>query len=582
MLYLLFILGFIIRLILIPHPGFEADMAYWKGWGLAVSDKGLFWLIKNTNYNYPPAFAYVLYIVNKVYALFQNPYDINSYWASTNIFYLFLIKSITILSDFGIVVILIKIGKKLGSKLGIIAAIVYFLHPAVIFDGSLWGQVDQYGLFLFLLAVYFLLEDNLIIASSFITISYMMKIQNILFIPLFFLYIYKKYDYSGLIKSLIYSAVAFFIITLPFLIHREYEVLIKLMIINADWFQYFSLNAFNIWWIKSGLDGMGISDRNFIFGITSAKQLGLYLFIPAYFTGFVGLFFSKKADIFKRFIIACSIAMFAFFHLLTESHERYLFPVLGLLSILIMLEDKKTVVKTWILFGLISLFLFLNMYIGMYFNYPAAVFWPFSKQITLMITLIVSIIQIGLFGWFFVRFVGRDYRKNWVYNIGLLSVIIGLLFFQNSHFLLQKPVSLTKIKPIRQSQDFGSPVVNMTVNSQFGPSQWARLSDNYFFYDTGLGSHADSVIEYSLQKKFSKFRSAYGIDTEGGTDAKVYFAVYGDGRELFISETMGRFDSPKTASVSIKGVDILSLYIKRVGASNNGAHADWLDPIIIK
>src|SRR3989338_11172320 len=92
MFYILIALGFILRIILIPVPGFKADMAFWKGWGLAVADKGVLWLVKNTNYNYPPGFAYVLTLINKIYSFFLDPYNTNQYFSDTNLLYLFLIK----------------------------------------------------------------------------------------------------------------------------------------------------------------------------------------------------------------------------------------------------------------------------------------------------------------------------------------------------------------------------------------------------------------------------------------------------------------------------------------------------------
>ena len=74
---LLLFLGFVVRLLLVPVSGFKADIAFWKGWGLAVADKGIIWLVNNTNYNYPPGFAYILDLIGKIYKLFANPYNIN-------------------------------------------------------------------------------------------------------------------------------------------------------------------------------------------------------------------------------------------------------------------------------------------------------------------------------------------------------------------------------------------------------------------------------------------------------------------------------------------------------------------------
>ncbi|EKD87433.1 MAG: hypothetical protein ACD_36C00085G0008, partial [uncultured bacterium] len=56
----LFVIAFLLRLLLVPNPGFEADVSFWKSWGLATRDFGIVEGIKQTNNNYPTPFAYTL------------------------------------------------------------------------------------------------------------------------------------------------------------------------------------------------------------------------------------------------------------------------------------------------------------------------------------------------------------------------------------------------------------------------------------------------------------------------------------------------------------------------------------------
>jgi len=294
MYFLLLLLGFAIRLLLIPVAGFKADMAFWKGWGLAVSDKGIIWLVNNTNYNYPPGFAYILDLISKIYKLFADPYNINQYWMDNNLLYLFLFKLLIIASDIGIVFLIIKIAKKLKMKWGWLLGVLFFLNPAVIFDGVIWGQVDQFGLFLFLGTIYFLIDEKPKLASIIFTIAWLMKWQNILFIPIFYLFIYRKYSFNNLIKSLSVSLATFAIITFPFWFHREMASLLNLFTVNSDWFPWYSLNAFNGWWLASGLEGMKLSDKTLVLGIINAKQLGLLLFSLFYFIAALNIFLAKK------------------------------------------------------------------------------------------------------------------------------------------------------------------------------------------------------------------------------------------------------------------------------------------------
>ncbi len=585
MVYVFYVIGFILRFLLIPMAGFKADMAFWKGWGLAMADKGILWLADNTNYNYPPGFAYVLWVVNKVYALFKNPYNIHEYWLDSNVLYLFLIKLVAIVSDLVIVYLIIKIAKKLKYSSGPILGLFFFLSPAVILDSAVWGQVDQFGICLFLLSFYCLFLKKPKLAAVIFTIGVLMKFQNIIFIPLFFLYIYKEYSFEEMVKSGLAAFTTFTIVIFPFWFHQEIGSLIRLLTINSDWFPWYSLNAFNFWWVASGLNGMQMQDKTLFLGIMNAKQVGLYLFSFVYFFACIYLFFSKKEELLKKYLLSCALAVFAFFNLLTQSHERYLFPLLALLPIIFIFESaSKKVVKTKniVFFSLLSLTIFLNMYIALWFNYPDQAPWPFSFALTHSLTFYLSLFEIILFLVFIYIYFFELIKKYWYILAGATLILLSILVFKNLPYILNQPINLTQIQPIYSHQDYLEPVYNMTVESARGPFSWNRLSDNYYFYEKGIGSHANSVITYALGKRFSKFTTDFGLDTEAGSSSKVYFSVEGDGRELFRSKEMGRFDNPAHTVINIKGIDKLTLKINQVGNSISGDHADWLDPVLIK
>src|SRR3989344_4959925 len=638
MFYIFLGFGLLIRLLLVPIPGFKADVAFWKGWGLAVADKGILWLVNNTNYNYPPGFAYVLWAINKVYALFKNPYDINEYWADNNMFYLFLIKLITIAADLLVVWLIIKIAKvilgspaksgttpesknndsgrpfdrlrvtRMTGDIGKVLALLYFLNPAVIYDGVVWGQVDQLGFAFFLMSCYLLFVNRPRWATVIFIISCLMKFQGIIFIPLFFMYIFKKFSFKEMIINLAFAFITFLVVVSPFVLGRQMEKLYWLFTINSDWFPWFSLNSFNIWWILSGLKGMQLNDKHLFIGIISAKQFGFYLFVFAYFISSVTVLFSKKEQLFRNFILACCLAVFAFFHLLTQSHERYLFPLTGLLPILFLFYFNQNYISkigsisnfqfliskqisnfkfqiNWILvigYLIFSIFFFLNMYLSMGWNYPDQVIPRFIREETLGLSWWISIAQIILFVVFVTWYLREIVRKNFIVVTLFAGLLVGLLAIKNINFLLGKPVLLTNLKPVSYRQDYLEPVYNKSVESARGVKYWNRLSVNYYFYDKGIGSHADSEITYHLGRKFSRFTTDFGIDTESDQNAKVYFSLVGDGRELFKSGVKGRFDKPGTTSIDVKGVNYLTLKITKAGETNFGVHADWLEPKIIK
>ena len=582
MYFLLLLFGFVVRLLLIPVPGFKADMAFWKGWGLAVADKGIIWLVNNTNYNYPPGFAYILDLIGKIYKLFADPYDVNQYWMDTNLLYLFLFKLLIIASDIGIVFLIIKISEKLKMKWGKLLAVMFFLNPAVLFDGVIWGQVDQFGLFLFLGAIYFFIDEKPLLASVIFTMAWLMKWQNILFIPIFYLFIYRRYSFDVLIRSVAVSLVTFVIVTFPFWINREMASLFNLFTVNSNWFPWYSLNAFNGWWIASGLNGMGISDKTLVLGTINAKQLGLLLFCLFYFIASLNIFLAKKEEALKQFVLSSALVVLSFFHLLTQSHERYLFHLLGFVILFYYFKIEKKLINILGFLLVVTFGIFFNMYISMGLNYPDQAYLPFSSELIRSFTLFISIFQIAIFIFFFIRYFTSFIKKNYFMAIIAVFVVIGILLMIDINYFLRKPISLTKITPIESQQDYLKPIINMTVESARGVKYWNRLSNNYYFYNQGIGAHANSIISYALRGKFSKIVTDFGIDIEGSDQNKARFIIIGDGRELYKSKPKGKYDLPESVTINIKEINKLSLIILKEGESNNGLHADWLNPILIR
>jgi hypothetical protein len=108
---ILLAIGLLFRLVLIPSPGFEADISFWKSWGLAVKDYGIVKGLPLTNFNYPTPFGYVLAILAHVYSFFADPHNFKEFWSNTNVLFLAVAKAPSILADFGIFAIILWIGK---------------------------------------------------------------------------------------------------------------------------------------------------------------------------------------------------------------------------------------------------------------------------------------------------------------------------------------------------------------------------------------------------------------------------------------------------------------------------------------
>lgn len=556
------------RLVLIPNPGFEADVAFWKSWGLAVVDMGIVKGVAITNSNYPTPFNYVLGLMVWMYSLFANPHDFNQFWSNLNVLFLGISKAFPILADFGIAGVIIWLTK---NKLRFLLASLYLLNPISIIDGALWGQVDSVGLFLFLLALAAVIKNRPMTAGAIFMAAMMTKLQNIIYGPLFFLFVWQHLGTESLIRAISGAALAFFGLNIEFFLSRNMARVVKSLTENYDYFPWMSLNAFNLWWIVTGAKGMQVSDKLLAIGIANAKTVGLILFSSFYLFATLRQLTSKIHI--RTFIESLILVNAAFFLFQTQSHDRYAFPLSVFLLLLAPFVKNFKVFS--ILYLIFTILYFYNLHTALVFNYPLNGFPILSSLTQAPWTIVTAIMLMGLYG-VFVVFVAKS--SHWIISAIPLVTLFGLIVVKNLPLLVKSPVPITKLTPHVSEQDYGRPVKNMPVGAQFAINKQAFLSDQYAFYRSGIGTHARSFFNYDIGGHFKKFSTDYGVDTEAGEKGSVVFEIYGDGKLLHRSARQGRFDLPGHTEVDVSGVKILGLVVTDGGDGNTDDHADWLNP----
>lgn len=631
------LIGLAVRLILVGNPGFIADISFWKSWGLAAIDHGIVWTTHNTNINYPPSFIYVLWFMGKLYSLFADPHNFNTFWRENNFLFLLVSKSVAIVSDIAVACLIYwffsqkeklqKLGavftdhkSKLQSKehgmfgdIPLLLASVFFLNPVVILDSALWGQVESYGMLFTLLAIILLFYKKPLLATAIFTVGCLMKLQNIIYIPLYFLFIIRYFDVKTALRSVAVAVGTFFFINLPFIIANDMNQVLSLLTVNSDYFPWLSLNAHNLWWIVAGTKGMTTTDRITALGILNAKTVGLVIFASSYLLSVILLYLRPTP---RNLLLALTVGIFAFFLFTTQSHERYSYPVLVFLLFLYPFLktqsrnihagdairgtlDKKAARRSesgyltgenhgrtrrsewyfWCLYVFLTAAVFFNIHTGLILNYPENGFATLTHLTTPALTILNSYVLILLF-FLLLPFVFS--QISWMYTLVSLFILAFGLISLHLSFLTTGKVSLTFFRPIISKQDFAHLQTNKSVNSYSGWKSWSRLSNNYLFYRKGFGTHANSTVVFDINRKFTTFSTDFGVDTEAGIPATVVFKILGDEKELFTSGKMGRFDFPKHADVNVTGVKRLSLVVTDAGDGINSDHADWLNPLLIR
>lgn len=125
---------------------------------------------------------------------------------------------------------------------------------------------------------------------------------------------------------------------------------------------------------------------------------------------------------------------------------------------------------------------------------------------------------------------------------------------------------LSALKMSRFSQEWGEPQMNATVDHHK-----ITLDGEPFRY--GIGSHANSSLEYSLSRNYDWLNVVIGLDDESACGDGAYFAVEADGREIYRSKKLYTTDKERLR-LDIKGAKSINLRVL-MGDNKDCDHGDW-------
>lgn len=322
------------------YPGHKTDMSCFSAWADMVYKGGIgnFYTSK-AFHDYPPGYMYVLYVIGAIKALF-NP-------SSANV----LIKTPAIICSLLTGCLLYRLSrKKFSAKTSAVLSALYLLNPAVIVNGSLWGQVDSVYTLTILAMVYLIAQKKLILSYFVFAISIFIKPQALIFTPVLLLGIIENLfltDFSAkkVVKNLLYGigAIAMIVVlALPFGISNVVEQYVKTV---SEQYPYFTVNAFNLW---------GALGKNWD-KLTSAGTVLGYVFIVAITLYSAYVFLKCKSK--SKYYFTAAMLSFMTYMLSVKMHDRYAFPVMVFL-IAAFIESKNF--KTYLLYALATISQYFN------------------------------------------------------------------------------------------------------------------------------------------------------------------------------------------------------------------------------
>ena len=383
LLILVLILGLAIR-IAFNNIIYSKDAESFVFWGKYLQDHSIASLYEFLPGGFtplPPFYYYIARFLGKMVSflnLWQNE------WVTYLIF-----KIPPILSELVIAILIYWfVAKYLNKKWATTSSAFYFLHPAIIYNTAVFGQIDSFAVSLAFIGVMLIVIKKYLLAISVYILGFLSKLQNLAVLPLIgFLTIFD----SRMKKLTIAATVAFSVAILPFLpvlFDKGFVWTATYFKELPNWYPYTSVYTYNLW----AFSGFLTPDKIKFLGLIPYRLLGLtfYWIIAALI---ILPFLKNKNQKPKAILFAAFLLFFDFAFFSTRVHSRYLiyslpfasvfvslFPLeVAALSFLIILNlmlpmsyeglrnivlflNQKTTVITISLFGLFLFFVFMNKY----------------------------------------------------------------------------------------------------------------------------------------------------------------------------------------------------------------------------
>lgn len=279
--------------------------------------------------------------------------------------------------------------KKILSPLSILIMVI--ANPISIVNTAMWGQSDIVLVSLIFITFYYLsIDKKPIVASFWMGIMLLTKLQGVYLFPLFIiaLAVYYWSDIRRLALSVITGGVTLLVGWMPFIVmSKNLLTPVKVYLSGASAYSEIALSSFNFWQVVMLVKPEVSSNTQVIFGFTLNQMnyiiLGLILMVSGI------LIVMKQNPHMVGFMYLIMIFTFTL-----NQHERYAIPALGFALLLVATKYKTSNLQLGLLGGLgLLMFLnetiMLNKFSGAFTNVPSSLYLWLSSAFTVMAVLLL-------------------------------------------------------------------------------------------------------------------------------------------------------------------------------------------------
>ncbi|MFB3889494.1 MAG: glycosyltransferase 87 family protein [Candidatus Bathyarchaeia archaeon] len=323
----LLFLAFVVRLVFFPIPGYRNDTLTYESWFNTAATYGprVFYSVVSWC-DYPPFNVYIFWVFGSLaerLSLFGTSLITYAIKLGPNLF-----------DTATAALIFVFVRKRLDFRLAVAATAVYAFNPAVVFNAAVWGQFDAIYTFFLVASLLLFLDRKPELAAAAFMVGVLTKPQSIALAPLVVFLVFRRFGWRRLLTSVLAGLVTLFAVILPFEWNNPVTFLSNIYFGAYGGYAFTSINAFNVW----GFGGMWVPD-------TQATFLAGWVLFGA-LAVFVLYFVHRHFNVSKEMLVFFSAFMlfFGFFMLPTRIHERYLFPAMAVLALMVPFLKKMRLI----------------------------------------------------------------------------------------------------------------------------------------------------------------------------------------------------------------------------------------------
>ncbi|MBC6906473.1 hypothetical protein DWB84_13505 [Saccharophagus sp. K07] len=553
--------------------GYDGDIGYWREWIRQLQTQGY----GGFEGNYPPVYVHWLWVCAKLASVLGLSLE-------THIE----VKALSVIPVMFVHLLIIRLVYDLTQKWTVSPEKRKFinwltaLNPVFLSDGPMWGQVDLFPTAVVavgLLAAHSASSRYFILIVPLYCLALLTKFQMIAFAPVFGFIFFRQLKIS--LISIIPAIFLLVLVLLPFAVGKNLlGVLDNAYVKTLGQYPLATMYAANTWMAFYGnMQPDNLRVLPLLLGeAATIKNVGILLFallsIAVFSKGCYLVYQERKgADVSTldsyiwRAALTCS---FGFFIVLPGMHERYLFSASVIAIFYIVRANGSLPIAL-----LVTLCALLNILIVLPLRGDEL--W---KPLAFFSCLVFAAFMLDSWwprAFHKAKVIGRRLMeiKGLPEAILLCVLVVPLAaekyFFWANESIRDNEIRLTELQPTSVRQDWGRLNINKTVAGD-------DFSVGFIRYRHGLGTHANSRIEYSLDGNYEAFRFRVGVN-EDSRNGSMRFEVYGDGKLLWKSGRMSGGEIEGEVILNIKGITKLTLVVNSLGPINSD-HANWLNPVL--